>query len=159
MSSTVPAVSYWMVFGTSMLPIWELKGAIPMGIALGIPFWTVFVLALIGSSIPVPFIIFFIERFIAWMQRSKVRLFNRFAGWLLGKVQKHRKTIDKYGYFGVFLFVALPIPGTGVWTGSLLASLLDLRPGLAIPMVLLGNVVCGCIMLLLSNIFFPGAVF
>lgn len=159
MSSTIPTIDYWIVFGTSMLPIWELKGAIPMGIAMGIPFWTVFLLALAGSSIPVPFIIFFIERVIAWMQRSNVKFFHKFADWLLGKVAKHRKTIDKYGYLGVFLFVAVPLPGTGVWTGSLIASLLNLKPKMAIPLVLLGNVVAGCLMLLLSNIFFPGAVF
>lgn len=148
-----------MVFGTSMLPIWELKGAIPMGIGLGIPFWQAFLLALLGSSIPVPFIIFFIERVIGWMGRSKVKFFNKFANWLLAKVDKHRSTIDRYGYWGVFIFVAIPLPGTGVWTGSLLASLLDLQPKKAIPVVLVGNLVAGCIMVLLSGIFFPGAVF
>lgn len=159
MSSTIPASAYWAVFGTSLLPIWELKGAIPMGIALGIPFWQTYWLALLGSCLPVPFIIFFIERVISWMSRSRVRFFNKFANWLLKKVEKHRKTIDKYGYVGVLLFVAIPLPGTGVWTGSLLASLLDLKPKIAIPMVILGNIIAGCLMLLLSNIFFPGTVF
>lgn len=159
LDSTIPASAYWAVFGTSMLPLWELKGAIPMGIAMGIPFWTVFGLSLLGSCLPVPFIVFFIERFIGWMQRSHVKLFNRVADWLLGKVQKHRKTIDRYGYLGVFIFVAIPLPGTGVWTGSLIASVLDLRPKFIIPLIIAGNVVAGFIMLLLSNIFFPGAVF
>lgn len=155
----IPVIDYWMVFGTAMLPIWELKGAIPMGIAMGIPFWTTFLLALAGSCLPVPFIIFFIEHVIAWMSRSRVRFFRRFADWLLGKVQKHRGGIDKYGYWGVFAFVAIPLPGTGVWTGSLLASVLGLRPAKAIPVVIAGNIVAGVIMLFLSNIFFPGAVF
>lgn len=159
MSATIPAIDYWMVFGTAMLPIWELKGAIPMGIAFGIPFWTVFFLALLGSTIPVPFIIFFIERVIEWMSRSKVKFFRSFANWLLGKVDKHRAKIDKYGYLGVFLFVAIPVPGTGVWTGSLIASVLGLKPGKAIITVIVGNVVAGFLMLLLSGIFFPGAVF
>lgn len=130
-----------------------------MGIGMGIPFWTVYVIALVGSCIPVPFIIFFIEKIIAWMSRSRVRFFNRFANWLLGKVTKHRGQIDKYGYWGVFAFVAIPLPGTGVWTGSLLASLLDLQPRKAIPVVIAGNVVAGFLMLLLSKIFFPDAVF
>lgn len=130
-----------------------------MGIAMGIPFWTTYWLALAGSCLPVPFIIFFIERVIRWMSASRVRFFRRFASWLLGKVQKHRSTIDRYGYLGVLIFVAIPLPGTGVWTGSLLASLLDLRPRLAIPLVLLGNVIAGCLMLLLSSVFFPGTVF
>lgn len=148
-----------MVFGTSMLPIWELKGAIPMGLAMGIPFWTTYGLALLGSCIPVPFIVFFIERIIGWLAHSKVRFFQRVASWILGKVEKHRHTIDKYGYLGVFLFVAIPLPGTGVWTGSLLASLLDLKPKIAVPLIICGNVIAGCLMLLLSNIFFPGTVF
>ncbi|MBD5559297.1 MAG: small multi-drug export protein [Clostridia bacterium] len=159
MQTNIPAIDYWMVFGTAMLPIWELKGAIPMGIAMGIPFWTTYFLALAGSCLPVPFIIFFIERVIGWMSRSRVHFFNRFANWLLAKVDKHRSGIDKYGYWGIFAFVAIPLPGTGVWTGSLLASILDLRPRRAIPVVLAGNVVAGFLMLLLSNIFFPGAVF
>lgn len=159
MVGQIPASSYWLVFGTSMLPIWELKGAIPMGIGMGIPFWTTYCIALLGSCIPVPFIIFFIERIIGWMSRSRVRLFNRFANWLLAKVDKHRGKIDRYGYWGVFTFVAIPLPGTGVWTGSLIASILDLEPRKAIPVVIAGNVVAGFLMLLLSNIFFPGAVF
>ena len=87
------------------------------------------------------------------MQGSKVKLFNRFANWLMGKVDKHKGKIEKYGYLGVFIFVAIPLPGTGVWTGSLIASVLGLKPAKAIPLVILGNCVAGFIMLMLSSIF------
>ena len=148
--------AFWTVFGTSILPIIELKGAIPLGLGLGVPFWTTYLIALIGSCLPAPFIVFFIEKVIRWMQRSKVKVFNRFANWLMGKVEKHKGKIEKYGYLGVFIFVAIPLPGTGVWTGSLIASVLGLKPAKAIPLIILGNVVAGFIMLMLSSIFFPG---
>lgn len=155
LGAAIPASSYWAVFGMSILPIVELKGAIPFGFALGIPFLTVYFIALLGSCLPAPFIIFFIERIIKWMQRSKVKFFNKFSNWLMGKVEKHRGGIDKYGYLGVFIFVAIPLPGTGVWTGSLIASVLNLKPAKAIPCVILGNVVAGFLMLLLSSIIWP----
>ena len=129
----VPASSLWTVFGTSILPIIELKGAIPLGLGLGVPFWATYFIALLGSCLPAPFIVFFIEKIIRWMQESKVKLFNRFANWLMGKVDKHKGKIEKYGYLGVFIFVAIPLPGTGVWTGSLIASVLGLKPAKAIP--------------------------
>ena len=70
----------------------------------------------------------------------------------------YKRQIEKYGYLGVFIFVAIPLPGTGVWTGSLIASVLGLKPAKAIPLVILGNCVAGFIMLMLSSIFFPGMV-
>lgn len=144
------------MFGLSIVPIIELKGAIPVGLGLGIPFWTVYLIALLGSCLPAPFIVIFIERIIRWMQRSKVKLFNRFSNWLMKKVDKHKGKIEKYGYLGVFLFVAIPIPGTGVWTGSLISALLGLEPKKAIPCVILGNVVAGfLIVFIFSSIFFP----
>ena len=149
------AMSYWSVFATAMLPIWELKGAIPMGVAMGMPVWTAFLLAYLGSCIPVPFIIFFIEKIIRKLATSKVKFFNSVANWILKKVDKHKDKIEKGGYWGVFIFVAIPLPGTGVWTGSLLAAMLGLKPKKAIPIVLLGNLVAGVLMLLLSSIIWP----
>ncbi|MEG0257812.1 MAG: small multi-drug export protein [Christensenella sp.] len=152
----VSTATYWTIFLTSMLPIWELKGAILTGAAAGISTWTLYFIALLGSCIPVFFIVFFIEKIISWMSKSKVKFFNKFANWLLGKVEKHKGGIEKYGYLGVFIFVAIPLPGTGVWTGSLLASMLNLKPLKAIPVIILGNAVAGLLMLLFSGIFFPG---
>lgn len=156
MGTAIPAMSYWTVFGMSMLPIIELKGAIPVGLGLGIPFWTTYFIALLGSCLPAPFIIFFIERILKWMANSRVKFFRKTAGWILRKADKNKGKIEKYGYLGVFLFVAIPLPGTGVWTGSLIAAVLGLKPKKAIPLVIAGNAVAGILMLLLSSIFFPG---
>lgn len=155
MPDAITATEFWTIFGMSMLPIIELKGAIPFGVAMGVPIWITYIIALIGSCIPSPFIIFFIERFIKWLSHSKIRLFNRFSNWLLGKVDKHKGKIEKYGYLGVFIFVAIPLPGTGVWTGSLISAMLGLKPLKALPLVLAGNAVAGFIMVMLSSVFFP----
>ncbi|WP_082674829.1 COG2426 family protein [Christensenella hongkongensis] len=149
------SAALWTTFFTSMLPIWELKGAILTGAAMGIPTWTLYLVALLGSSIPVFFIIFLIEKVIHWMSGSKVKFFNNFSNWLLKKVDKHKGKIEKYGYLGVFIFVAIPLPGTGVWTGSLIASVLGLKPLKALPLIILGNAVAGLLMILFSGIFFP----
>jgi len=154
--TVIPAMSYWTVFGMSLLPIIELKGAIPVGLGLGIPFWTTYFIALLGSCLPAPFIILFIERILKWMAGSSVKFFQRTAGWVLRKADKNKGKIEKYGYLGVFIFVAIPLPGTGVWTGSLIAAVLGLKPQKAIPLVIAGNAVAGVLMLLLSSIFFPG---
>ena len=84
-----------------------------------------------------------------------MKFFNNFSNWLLKKVDKHKGKIEKYGYLGVFIFVAIPLPGTGVWTGSLIASVLGLKPLKALPLIILGNAVAGLLMILFSGIFFP----
>lgn len=114
------------VFFCSMLPIIECRGAIPLGCGLGLVWWQNFLLAAAGNLLPVPFILLFIRAILKWMTNCRVRLFNRFAGWLNRKVEKHKGKIEKYSYLGVMLFVAIPIPGTGAWTGSLIASALGM---------------------------------
>jgi uncharacterized membrane protein len=137
-------MDYLKVVGTAILPIIELKGAIPIGyLTLGMPLWTAFWLAYLGSCIPVPFILLFIKKIIHWMAKSKVKVFNRFSNWLLGKVEKNRSKINKYGYLAVFAFVAIPLPGTGVWTGSLLGAMMDMEIKKALPVIILGNLVAG----------------
>ncbi len=142
---------YFIVIGIAMLPILELKAAIPVGVFSGIPLWETFILAVIGSSIPIPFILFFIKKIIHWMQKSKVNLFNRFSNWLVGKVEKHKGKIEKYAYLGLFAFVAIPLPGTGVWTGSLIAAMLDLKLKYSMPVIIVGNIVAGLIMLFVTR--------
>lgn len=150
--TALSALNYWAVFGTAILPILELKVAIPMGVAMGMPFWTAFLLAYAGSCLPSPFIIFFIEKIIVALSRSKVKFFNSVSNWILKKVDKHKGKIEKYGYLGVFIFVAIPLPGTGVWTGSLIAAMIGLKPKKSIPLVFLGNLVAGLAMVLLTNL-------
>ena len=114
------------VFFCSMLPIIECRGAIPLGCGLGMPWWQTFLLAAAGNILPAPFILLFIRSILGWMAKSKWKFLNKVAGWLNRKVEKHKGTIEKYSYVGVGIFVAIPFPGTGAWTGSLIAAMLGM---------------------------------
>mgnify|MGYP000720801135 CR=1 FL=1 len=100
--------------------------------------------------LPVPFILLFIGAILRWMAGCRVKLFNRFAGWLLRKAEKNRAKVEKYAFWGLALFVGVPLPGTGAWTGTLAASLLDMDFKSSVIAVMLGVVLAGVIMGLLS---------
>lgn len=134
---------------TAALPIIELKGAIPVGMSLGLSPIHSFILAFIGSMIPVPFIIFTIRPILNYLKQTK--LFAKFAHRITDKSMNKSGKIQKYGVWGLFLFVAIPLPGTGVWTGSLIATLLDMRFKWAFPAILCGNLVAGLIIMTLSH--------
>ena len=114
------------VFFCSMLPIIECRGAIPLGWGLGLPWWQTVLFSIAGNLLPVPFILLFIRAILRWMRNSSVKLFSNTAAWLDRKIEKHKGTIEKYSYWGVVIFVAVPLPGTGAWTGTLIASVLGL---------------------------------
>lgn len=134
----------------SMIPIIELRGAIPLGAALDLPFWVNFPLSVIGNLIPVPIILLCIKAVLNWMVKCKVKFFNKIAGWLFNKAEKNRPKVEKYGFWGLFLFVAIPLPGTGAWTGSLVAAVIDMKFGKAFLSVALGVMTAGIIMSLIS---------
>ena len=143
------------VFFCSMIPIIELRGAIPMGAAFnatlgGMPFWFAYILSVIGNMLPVPFILLFIKKMIKWMSVSRVKFFNKVANYLLNKVEKKRDKIEKYSFWGVCLFVAIPLPVTGAWTGSLVAAMIDMKFWKALLSCLLGVMIAGVIMTLIS---------
>ena len=114
------------VFFCSMLPIIECRGAVPLGWGLGLPWWQTLLFSVAGNLLPVPFILLFMRGFLKWMRGCKVKFFNKIAAWLDRKIEKHKGTIEKYSYWGVMIFVAIPFPGTGAWTGTLIASVLGL---------------------------------
>lgn len=116
------------VFFCSMLPIIECRGSIPLGLALGLPWWQSFLFSVIGNLLPVPFILIFMRAILRYLTKSRVKMFYRFGNWLHEKVEKHKGKIEKYSYLGVLIFVAVPFPGTGAWTGTLIASVLQLDP-------------------------------
>ena len=116
------------VFFCSMLPIIECRGAIPLGWGLGLPWWQTALFSIAGNLLPVPFILLFIRAILKWMRESRVKFFSGIAAWLDRKIEKHKGTIEKYSYWGLVLFVAIPLPGTGAWTGTLIASVLGLEP-------------------------------
>ena len=140
----------WCVFFCSMIPIIELRGAIPMGAAFSLPWWQTYLISVVGNMIPVPFILLFIKKIIRWMSNSKVKFFNKTAGFLMRKVEKNRERIEKYSFFGVCLFVAIPLPATGAWTGSLVAAMIDMKFWKAVLSAFIGVLAAGVVMTLIS---------
>lgn len=136
------------VFLCSMVPIIELRGAIPLGATLELPFYLNYIICVIGNMIPVPFILLFIRHILNWMK--KLPKLDKIAIWIENKAEKNKAKVLKYATFGLFFFVALPLPGTGAWTGSLVAAMLDMRLKKAIPAILLGVMTAGIIMTLAS---------
>ena len=137
----------WVLF-ISMVPIIELRGAIPVGFALGLPLGLNYLLCVIGNFLPVPFILLFIRKILSWMK--KVKRLDKIAIWLEEKAEKKSDKVMKGVASGLFLFVAIPLPGTGAWTGALVASLFDMRMRYALPAIFLGILAAGVIMSLLS---------
>ena len=139
-----------ITFIISMFPIIELRGAVPVGVALGIESWKLYIIAVLGNMLPIPFVLWLARPIINFCLNS--RLFKKVGTWLQSKVDKNADKIVKYGTWGLMLFVAIPLPGTGAWTGALVAALLDLRIKKAVPSILLGVMIAGIIMLFGSNI-------
>lgn len=140
----------WCVFFCSMIPIIELRGAIPMGALFDMPWWLTYLLSVLGNMVPVPFILLLIKAVIGWMSRSKIKFFNKIASFLLKRVEKRRAQIEKYSFWGVCLFVAVPLPVTGAWTGSLVAAMIDMKFWKAFLSCLFGVMIAGVIMTLIS---------
>ena len=155
----IETIKFWVidVFGArlgvvlcSMIPIIELRGAIPLGAFLDLPWWQSYLFAVLGNMIPVPFILLFITKIIGWMTRCRVKFFNKIGTWLTNKAEKNREKIEKYSFWGVCLFVAVPLPITGAWTGSLVASTIGMKFWKALLSCLLGVMIAGVIMTLTS---------
>ena len=135
---------YIIVFLISMLPIVELRGAVPVGIASGLPFLPTYLVAAIGNMIPVPFILMLVKTVLEFMQ--KIKIFNKIATFFLEKGKKAGAKFGDAKYWALFLFGAILMPGTGAWTGSLAAALLDLDRGKSLLAVLRGVLTAGIIM-------------
>ena len=140
-----------VVLFTAAMPIIELKGAIPIGIALGLSPFVSATISFIGSSLPSPFILFGLRPVFAYLK--KMPIFEKFTHWVTDRSLSKSGKVQKYGAYGLFLFVAIPIPGTGVWTGSVIASLLDIRFKWAFPAIFLGNLVTCLIIMGLFGIY------
>ena len=144
----------------SMLPIIELRGGLPFGVAMGLPYYLAFPFAVLGNLIPAPFIIVYIRRIFKLMRKYMPKL-NSMVDKLEKKAHLKGKKMQKYQYLGLWLFVAIPLPGTGAWTGCLAAAFLEMRLKKAMPAVILGVLTAGTIMLTLTHVginLFSGAV-
>lgn len=136
------------VMFTAALPVIEVRGAIPVGIALGMTPLHATILSYLGSLIPVPIILLTIRPIFNWMKETKT--FKKLVENLTSRSMKKSGNVEKYGYWGLFIFVAIPLPGTGVWTGSLIASLLNMRIKYAFIAIVLGNLLASIAIMLLS---------
>ena len=131
-----------ITFFVSMLPIVELRGAIPLGVSLGLNPLLCLGVSLVGNMVPIPFIIIFIRRILDWMKTKSHRL-ARFAERLEKKAYSKGDLLYKGEIIGLILIVAVPLPGTGAWTGSLIAALLNIRLKAAIPAIAAGVIIAG----------------
>ena len=136
-------------FFISMVPIVELRLGLPYGIALGLPYGLALTAAILGNMVPVPFIIIYIRRIFAWLRRHWARLDGFITG-LERRADGKGDTVRKYGTWGLLILVAIPLPGTGAWTGALVAALLDLKLQKAVPVIFIGVCLAAAIMTALT---------
>ncbi|MEE0867757.1 MAG: small multi-drug export protein [Clostridia bacterium] len=136
------------VFLISMIPIVELRGALPVAAALRLPVFSSYIAAVLGNLLPVPFILLLITPVCNLLKKTKV--FAWFPRLVEKKVEKNRAKVEKYARWGLFLFVAIPLPGTGAWTGALVASFLEFKFKDAIISIIGGVLTAGVIMAAVS---------
>lgn len=137
-----------LVFIISLLPILELRGGLLAASLLGLDALPSYIITIVGNLLPIPFILLFINKILDWMRKSKH--FSKFANWLDKKVEKNKSSIEKYGFWGLVLFVGVPLPGTGAWTGSLIASVLGMDRKKSFLAIILGVIMASIIMMLIS---------
>ena len=135
-------------FVVSLLPILELRGGLIVASILGIPLWKAFIICYIANIIPIPFIILFIKKIFEFLRKFKG--FDKFILKLEAKTEKNKDKVLKYKQWGLLLFVAIPLPGTGGWTGALFAALLDIDIKKSFPIIALGVLIAGVIMAVIS---------
>ncbi len=138
----------FIVFFVSMIPLLELRGSILAAGFMNMTFLSTYIAAVVGNMLPIPFILLFIKKIFSWLKKSKH--LHKLPDWIEKKAMSRSAQIEKYGYWGLFLFVAIPLPGTGAWTGSLLAVLLGLKPKKSFLFILLGVMSAGLVMSLLA---------
>lgn len=136
------------VFIVSMMPIVELRGAIPFGVSLGMNWREVYLISVIGNILPVPFIILFFRPLIEYFEKTK--LFGKLASKLRKRTNSKIEGMNKYKMLGLFLFVAIPLPGTGAWTGAAIAGLLKMRIKHSFLPIFFGVLVAGILMMGIS---------
>ena len=126
----------------SMIPVIELRGAIPIGVSLGLSHAEAMGISIIGNMLPVPFIILFIRPIFRWMTKKSGKL-ARLAEKLEAKAEGKWDKIHRYQFFALTIFVAIPLPGTGAWSGALIAAVMNMRLRNALPSILLGVLIAG----------------
>lgn len=140
-----------VVFIISMIPILELRGGLIAAAMLGLNVWVAAIVCVIGNLVPIPFILLFVEKLLGWLKNSRVKFFNKIANWLEARATGEKaNSIRKYEFWGLALFVGIPLPGTGAWTGSLIAALIHMDRKKAVGAILLGVAMAAVIMCIVS---------
>lgn len=133
-----------VAFVISLCPVLECRGGMIAARLMEIPFVKAFLICYIGNMLPIPFIILFIRKIFDFLR--KFRFFSKIVEKLEAKTEKNKEKVLKYEAWGLLLFVAIPLPGTGGWTGALMAALLDIRMKKSLPIIALGVLIAGFIM-------------
>ena len=139
-----------IVFIISLFPVLELRGGLIAAALLGVEPLNAYIVSIIGNILPIPFILLFLAKILDWMENSKVKFFKKIATWLRKKADKNKPKIEKYGYIGLILFVGIPLPGTGAWTGSLVATALNMNKKKAFLYTIVGVLIASIIMMIVS---------
>lgn len=145
-----------LTFLISMVPVIELRGAIPIGVGYGLNFWVAIAVSIIGNLVPVPFIIIFIKKIFALMRKWSPKL-DKVVTALEVRAEKKSDVVQRYAFWGLFILVAIPLPGTGAWTGALVAAMLDMKMSRAFPAIALG--VLGAAVIVAFVTYGAGAIF
>ncbi len=140
----------WVSFIVSLLPILEVRGGLLVARAMGVPLITAAPLCVLGNVIPIPFILWLITPVFNWLKRT--RLFRPLVEKIEARAMSKRDRLDRGVFWGLLLFVGIPLPGTGAWTGALLAALLNVPPKKALPAILLGVLLATVIMTVIAYV-------
>ena len=140
-----------MTFLISTLPVVELRFGLPYGILAGLSLPVAMLAAILGNMLPVPFIIVFIEQVFIWLRRHLPKL-DSFITKMEKKAEAKQDLVDRYGALGLILIVGIPLPGTGAWTGSLVAALMKMKLRKAIPCIYLGIVIAAILMTVITKL-------
>jgi len=145
MSSITAIVTTFLV---AMLPVLELRGAIPVGVGMGLsPIFST-IISILGNLTPIPFILLLLQKIFDWLRDKPPT--KKLIAWLETRADQKRDVVDKYGYLGLMILVAIPLPGTGAWTGALVASALKMRKKPALLAITAGVVIAGIIVFLIT---------
>ena len=133
-----------MTFLMAMVPVIELRGAIPYGVLQGLSIGEALAVSIAGNLAPIPVLIVFTRRVFEWLKGKSTHL-NRLVLKLEAKAESKKETVEKWEFLGLVILVAIPLPGTGAWTGALVAAMMDMRLKRAFPAVVIGVIIAGII--------------
>lgn len=143
--------NFIMTFLISMIPVVELRLGLPYGIVAGLKLPVAALAAILGNMLPVPFIILFIEQVFIWLRKVFPKM-DHLISRLEKRAESKQETVDRYGALGLILLVAIPLPGTGAWTGSLVAALMKMKLKKAVPCIFLGVIIAAILMTVITKL-------